>query len=130
MKETERTKRLIDLFFIAVLLDADAGTKWKYKSKESGKLYNRTEGLAIACLEMFKAGRFSSDPNEPHQVNSKGLKALDRETLKKGFQVTDINCMSGLEGRTELLQRFAEVLEDQTIYGVEARPGNVLGKKL
>lgn len=56
----ERTRRLIDLFLVSVLLDAGAGTKWTYKSKESGKMYRRSEGLAVASLEMFKAGAFSS----------------------------------------------------------------------
>ncbi len=59
----ERTRRLIDLFLISVLLDAGAGTKWQYKSKESGKIYRRSEGLAVASLEMFKMGLFSSNPD-------------------------------------------------------------------
>src|SRR5262245_36638033 len=57
---TERARRLIDLFLVSVLLDAGAGNKWSYKSKESGKVYARSEGLAVASLEMFKAGAFSS----------------------------------------------------------------------
>ncbi|KAJ9639891.1 hypothetical protein H2199_006124 [Coniosporium tulheliwenetii] len=61
----ERTRRLIDLFVVSVLLDAGAGTRWQYRSKESGKVYRRSEGLAVASLEMFKAGVFSSDPAEP-----------------------------------------------------------------
>ena len=55
----ERTRRLIDLFLVSVLLDAGAGTKWQYKSKESGKIYRRSEGLAVASLEMFKAGKLA-----------------------------------------------------------------------
>lgn len=51
---TERCRRLIDLFLISVLLDAGAGTTWSYKSNENGKTYRRSEGLAIASLEMFK----------------------------------------------------------------------------
>ena len=56
----ERTRRLLDLFLVSVLLDAGAGTKWQYKSKESGKVYRRSEGLAVASLEMFKTVRFAS----------------------------------------------------------------------
>ena len=54
---TERCRRLIDLFLVSVLLDAGAGTQWSYKSKENGKLYRRSEGLAVASLEMFKEVR-------------------------------------------------------------------------
>jgi hypothetical protein len=38
-----------------VLLDAGAGTTWTYKSVENGKIYKRSEGIAIASLEMFKS---------------------------------------------------------------------------
>jgi hypothetical protein len=54
---TERCRRLIDLFLISVLLDAGAGTTWSYKSTENGKIYRRSEGLAVASLEMFKEVR-------------------------------------------------------------------------
>jgi hypothetical protein len=52
---TERCRRLVDLFLISVLLDAGAGTQWSYKSNENGRVYRRSEGLAIASLEMYKA---------------------------------------------------------------------------
>lgn len=45
---------MIDLFLVSVLLDAGAGTRWKYTSTENGKKYNRSEGIAVASLEMFK----------------------------------------------------------------------------
>ena len=85
----ERTRRLIDLFLVSVLLDAGAGTKWQYKSKESGKVFRRSEGLAVASLEMFKTGLFSSNEEQPFQVDSEGLKKLTTEKMAKGLQVTD-----------------------------------------
>lgn len=123
----ERTRRLIDLFLVSVLLDAGAGTKWQYKSKESGRIYRRSEGLAVASLEMFKAGLFSSDPNEPNQVDSTGLKRLDTAAMARGLQVTEDNPLDGLEGRTGLLLRLADALQNQEVFGLEARPGNMLG---
>jgi hypothetical protein len=45
---------LIDLFLVSVLLDAGAGTQWSFKSAENGKVYRRSEGIAVASLEMFK----------------------------------------------------------------------------
>jgi len=122
----ERTRRLIDLFLVSVLLDAGAGTKWQYKSKESGRVYRRSEGLAVASLEMFKAGVFSTHASEPCQVDSAGLRKLDVATMARGLQVTDANPLDGLEGRTTLLLRLADALQDEQIFGLEARPGNML----
>jgi hypothetical protein len=45
---------MIDLFLVSVLLDAGAGTQWSYKSTENGRVYRRSEGIAVATLEMFK----------------------------------------------------------------------------
>lgn len=122
----ERTRRLIDLFLVSVLLDAGAGTKWQYKSKESGKVFRRSEGLAVASLEMFKTGLFSSNPDQPFQVDSEGLKKLTTEKMGKGLQVTPENPIDGLEGRTSLLIRLGDALLNQEIFGPEARPGNML----
>ncbi len=121
----ERTRRLIDLFVVSVLIDAGAGTKWQYKSKESGKVLKRSEGLAVASLEMFKIGFFSSDPDQPCQVDSKGLKQLTLERMAKGLQVTDENQIAGLEGRTNLLIRLGDALLNKPIFGAEARPGKM-----
>ncbi len=124
----ERTRRLIDLFLVSVLLDAGAGTKWAYKSKESGKIYRRSEGLAVASLEMFKAGFFSSSPSEPCQVDSVGLKRLSAEQLGRGLQVTETNPIAGLEGRAGLLSRLGDALENATFFGADGRPGKMLGR--
>ncbi|KUL84943.1 hypothetical protein ZTR_07865 [Talaromyces verruculosus] len=123
---TERTRRLIDLFLISVLLDAGAGNKWSYKSKESGKVFSRSEGLAVASLEMFKTGLFSSDPTEPCQVDGAGLKKVTVAALAKGMQHSEQNPLAGLEGRAGLLQRLSEALNNQELFGVDARPGNML----
>ncbi|MCJ1348017.1 hypothetical protein MMC31_006247 [Peltigera leucophlebia] len=122
----ERTRRLIDLFLVSVLLDAGAGTKWSYKSKESGKTYRRSEGLAIASLEMFKAGYFSSNPDEPCQVDAAGLRTLTMEKLGMGLQVSDANPIIGLEGRAGLMTRLGQALDNSDIWGRSGRPGNML----
>lgn len=123
----ERTRRLIDLFLVSVLLDAGAGTKWSYKSKESGKIYRRSEGLAIASLEMFKAGCFSSHPSEPCQVDGPGLKSLSLEQLGKGLQVSETNPIAGLEGRAGLMSRLGDAMSNSEIFGSDGRPGGMLG---
>ncbi|PLB35748.1 URC4/urg3 family protein [Aspergillus candidus] len=122
----ERTRRLIDLFVVSVLLDAGAGTTWSYKSKESGKIFSRSEGLAVATLEMFKSGLFSSDPTEPCQVDGAGLKKITVDVLAKGMQHSEGNQLAGIEGRAGLLIRLSEALNNQDFFGVDARPGNML----
>ncbi|KAJ5360237.1 Protein of unknown function DUF1688 [Penicillium concentricum] len=122
----ERTRRLIDLFVVSVLLDAGAGNKWSYRSKESGKVFSRSEGLAVASLEMFKSGLFSSDPTEPCQVDGAGLKKVTAEVLAKGMQHSEQNPLAGIEGRTGLLVRLSDALNNQDFFGVDARPGNML----
>lgn len=122
----ERTRRLLDLFVISVLLDAEAGTRWRFKSNENGQVFKRSEGLAIASLEMFKMGFFSSNPIRPHQVDSHALKNLTPEKMSEGFQVSEENPMDGLEERTSLLMRLGDALLNQEIFGRETRPGCAL----
>ena len=64
----DRTRRLLDLFLVSVLLDAGAGNAWKYTTKQ-GKKYGRSEGLAVGSLDMFEKGMFSSDKSDPHRVD-------------------------------------------------------------
>lgn len=111
-----------------MLLDAGAGTEWSYKSKENGKVYRRSEGLAVASLEMFKTGLFSGDEEQPCRVDAVGLRRLTVESMAKGLQVTEQNQMSGLKGRTGLLMRLADALEKKKFFGQDQRPGNMLGK--
>jgi hypothetical protein len=125
---SERCRRLLDLFMVSVLLDAGAGTTWTYKSKENGRTYRRSEGLAIASLEMFKSGFFSSNESQPCQVDADGLRQLTVEKMTTGLQVTEKNPIAGLEGRTGLLIRLADALDNQQFFGADARPGNMLGK--
>lgn len=110
------------------MLDAGAGTSWSYKSTESGKIYRRSEGLAIASLEMFKSGAFSSNSSQPHQVDGEGLRNLTVDVMRKGLQVTEENPIAGLEGRTELLTKLSEAMMNHTYFGADGRPGNMLGR--
>lgn len=126
---TERCRRLIDLFLVSVLLDAGAGTEWTYKSNENGRVYRRSEGIAVASLEMFKQGLFSGNPSNRAQVDKEGLKALTVEKMAAGLQSKPGNVMAGLEGRTELLTRLADALDEKKdFFGEDGRPGNMVGE--
>lgn len=123
----EKTRRLLDLFLVSVLLDAGAGSKWGYRASD-GKVYKRSEGLAVASLEMFCAGAFSSDPRQPQRVDGVALKQLTPEMMREGLQVGPDNPMDGLEGRTGLLVRLGLAMDNETFFGDDGRPGNMLGK--
>ncbi|KAL6807086.1 hypothetical protein GGI42DRAFT_267018 [Trichoderma sp. SZMC 28013] len=123
----ERCRRLIDLFLISVLLDAGAGTSWTYKSAENGKTYRRSEGIAVASLEMFKSGIFSASPTNKHQVDKRALGALTVAKLASGMQADPDNELVGLEGRTEVLVKLSEALDEHPeFFGADGRPGNMI----
>jgi hypothetical protein len=65
----EKTKRLLDLFLVSVLLDAGAGNDWTYRDEASGKSFSRSEGLGVASFNMFMEGFFSGDAHQPHRVD-------------------------------------------------------------
>jgi len=125
--DLEVCKRLIDLFLVSVLLDAGAGHAWRYREKESGHVYTRSEGLAIASLDMFKGGMFSSDKDQPYRVDADGLSQLTGENVATAMQVTTSNPMTGIEGRATLIAKLSEALKSKpAFFGPEGRPGNVL----
>ncbi|KAI1263691.1 DUF1688-domain-containing protein [Xylariaceae sp. FL1019] len=125
--ETEKCRRLIDLFLVSVLLDAGAGMSWSFKSAENGKVYRRSEGLAIASLEMFKSGIFSGNSSNKYQVDKDGLQKLTVEQLAKGLQSRPGNEVAGLEGRAQLLIRLGHALAEKSdFFGENGRPGNMI----
>ena len=102
----------IDLAVTSVLLDAGAGDQWRYLEGDSGNLYSRSEGLAVASFHMFAAGAFSSHADTPLQADAEGLAALTPEALEEAFQVRGDNPLVGTAGRTALLQSLGRALPE------------------
>lgn len=154
----EQTRRVLDLFVVAVLLDIETGHNWAYREQLTGRMLKRNEGVAVAVLEMFMAGTFSSDSNKPHRVDCKytiiyqptrfffslkrficmsaeALCALSMETLVKGLQVKQHHTFiwAGLNDRLDLLHHLGHIVSTRNDYfggvGTDvARPGNLMGK--
>ena len=129
--EKEIARRLVDLAITSVLLDAGAGSAWKYHEKSTDLSIGRSEGLGIASFYMFCAGLFSSDAAKiPGRADSVGLKNADMAKMREMFQVTDANPMVGLEGRCELLQKLGKALEAKPEYFTTPdgliRPGGIV----
>lgn len=129
---TEQTRRILDLFVIAVLLDIDPGQdKWSYRDPSTNRAYKRREGIAVAILNMFTTGTFSADPDQPHRVDSEALSGLTLTTLLMGFQITSSELLIGLEERLELLHYLGSLLQNRPDYfgseeNHDARPGNMI----
>lgn len=103
----------IDLALVSVLLDAGAGAAWCYRERETGQVFTRSEGLAVASFRAFMAGCFSSDLGDPCRVDAVALARLDARALAEAFQVSLDNPLVGLEGRVELMHRLARALREQ-----------------
>ncbi|MEQ9483918.1 URC4/urg3 family protein [Coleofasciculus sp. F4-SAH-05] len=124
----QKAQTKFDLAIVSVLLDAGAGADWQYVEAETGQVFRRSEGLAVASFRMFCQGMFSSNPEYPLQADTKGLQNLTVEQLAHGFQVSSANPLLGLEGRVKLLQRLGESLQTHPeLFSEEnPRPGNLV----
>ncbi|USP82547.1 uncharacterized protein yc1106_09821 [Curvularia clavata] len=127
--DLETTRRLIDLFFVSVLLDAGAGDHWRYVEPGTQQEYERSEGIAVASLYMFKNLSFAAQKDEKRGpiVDGRGLQDLKTEALAEGFQITEKNPMLGVESRANLLRSLGKsLLSHPDVFGKEGRPGNVV----
>ncbi|KAL0094737.1 hypothetical protein J3Q64DRAFT_1715674 [Phycomyces blakesleeanus] len=125
----EQTRRVLDLFVVSCLLDFEACPTWSYRERTTGRVHKRTEGLAVAVLDLFMAGGFSSDLSKPHRVDSEGLINLTLPTLLQAFQVESQNYLAGIEDRLCLLNHLGHVLQRNKDYfgsGTVPRPGNLM----
>ena len=124
----QKAQTKFDLAIVSVLLDAGAGSDWQYHEHETGLVFRRSEGLAVASFRMFCQGAFSSDSQCPLQADAQGLQQLTAQKLAQGFQVSQANPLLGVEGRVELLQRLGQSLNTMPqLFGREnPRPGNLV----
>ena len=122
---SERARVAIDLVMASVLLDAGAGDQWRYREQSTGLVFARSEGLAVASLDMFAGGVFSSDPTRPMQADATALKTISAEKLAHYFQVDAGNPLIGLDQRAALLRRLGQALEARpNLFGSNGRPGH------
>ncbi|MFK7873886.1 MAG: DUF1688 family protein [Oligoflexales bacterium] len=121
LSSEEKLRVSFDLMFISVLLDAGAGPQWSFR--DAGRIYRRSEGLAVASWQMFRQGVFSST-GEAYRVDAQGLTQLTVEHLARGLRVSERNPLTGLEGRVGLLNRLGQAAKTNSVFqGSFARPG-------
>jgi Protein of unknown function (DUF1688) len=107
-KELARTR--FDLVVASVLLDAGAGDAWRYREPATAETYARSEGLALASLDLFRSGALSARSGEPLRADAEALIRLDERTLGDAFQVGETNPLIGVGGRCRLLNCVGEAL--------------------
>ncbi len=123
-----RARAEFDLAIVSVLLDAGAGPIWRYRDAATGQRIGRSEGLALASLDMFAGGAFSADTHDPFRVDADAIASLPLARLQEGFEVTEANPMVGLDGRADLLRRLGRLLAAQPeVFALHdrARPGGL-----
>jgi len=102
-----------DLIILSVLLDAGAGADWRFADPKTGRIFSRSEGLAVASQRMFEGGDLDD------------LAGLDTEKLALGFQVSGDNPLVGLDGRTALLRRLGAQVSARPDLFPGGRPGGL-----
>jgi hypothetical protein len=111
----ERARAAIDLVVPSVLLDAGAGPEWKFVERDSGMTFARSEGLALASLELYAGGGLAS------------LERISASDIARAFQVGPGNPLVGLEGRAALLARLGALMRSRPEwFGAEPRLGHLV----
>lgn len=98
-----------DLVIPSVLLDAGAGSAWRYRDASTGAVLGRSEGLGVASLRLFQSGALSSDPGDPLRADA--LHKANAALIAEAFQVSDDNPLAGLKGRAALLRKLGQVVD-------------------
>jgi hypothetical protein len=122
----EAARARIDLAVVSVLLDAGVGAGWRFVEAETGQVWSRSEGLAVASLRAMETGLFSADAGNPWRADALALARLSTERLARAFQHGPGNELLGLDGRARLLRRTGEICAaNPDRFGAPARPGNL-----
>jgi hypothetical protein len=114
LEPDERLAARAELVIVSVLLDAGAGSDWRY-DEPRGQTYTRSEGLAVASYHLFLSGALSSSAVDV-RADAAGLQSFSLEALERSFQVTSTNPLSGAAGRAELLQSLGRVVRASPAY--------------
>jgi hypothetical protein len=123
-----RARAEFDLAIVSVLLDAGAGAVWRYRDIPTGRDIGRSEGLALASLQMFGDGLFSANSRDRLRVDAAKLKEIASAALINGFQAGPGNTLPGIEGRADVLRRLGRIaMEAPSVFARndEPRPGGL-----
>ena len=87
-RDADRARAHIDLAVISVLLDAGAGSAWRYRRAGNGRRFTRSEGLGVASFRAFhRRTLFRRSPGEPMRVDAAALTRHRCRDARPLFQV-------------------------------------------
>lgn len=87
---------------VSVLVDAGAGMEWKFQRE--GKLYSKSEGLALASLDLIK---------KLGDLSAETLTGITEDVFKEAFQVSENNPLVGIKGRCQLLANLGKCVAER-----------------
>ncbi|WP_317929005.1 DUF1688 family protein [Halioxenophilus sp. WMMB6] len=121
----EKARLGFDLIVPSVLIDAGAGPHWRYQSNNS-VAPGRSEGLALASLDMFLAGGFGAGKAGLPQTEADSLLAITEADFARYFNISNANPMAAVSGRVQLLVDLGKTLAEQPNYFPNKRPGDLV----
>ena len=118
----ERARSAVELAIVSVLLDAGAGTAWRYRDEPAGREVGRSEGLALATFDLYRRGGLSSDPAQPLRADANALGRVDRAAFARAFQVGEHNPLPGVAGRVRCLRALGRAVAARLEFEPRAGP--------
>ena len=126
----ERARSAVELAVVSVLLDAGAGSGWRYRDELTGTLIGRSEGLAIATFDLYRRGTLSRDPAQPLRADAGGLAGIDRPSFEQTFQLGEDNPLGGVTGRIRCLHALGRAVAARPEFALDAMPANGAARRL
>ena len=126
----ERARSALELAVVSVLLDAGAGSAWRYRDELTGTEIGRSEGLAIATFDLYRRGTLSGDPAEPLRADAEALARMDRTAFARAFQLGDRNPLDGIGGRVRCLRALGRAVAARPEFDRRDGPPGAAGRRL
>ena len=130
LSKAERARSALELAIVSVLLDAGAGSTWRYCDELTGTAVGRSEGLAIATFDLYCRGTLSSDPAQPLRADAGALGRMDRAAFERAFQLSDRNPLNGVAGRIRCLGALGRAVASRLEFDRGAEASGGTGRRL
>ena len=126
----ERARSAVELAIVSVLLDAGAGSEWRYRDELTGETIGRSEGLALATFDLYCRGVLSSDPAQPLRADATALGRMDPTSFAQAFQLGDHNPLDGIGGRVRCLRALGRAVVTRPEFARRADPSGGAARRL
>ena len=126
----ERARSAVELAVVSVLLDAGAGSAWRYRDELTGRSIGRSEGLAVATFDLYRRGTLSSDPAQPLRADAGGLGRIGRSSFEQAFQLGPDNPLNGVAGRIRCLHSLGRAVAARPEFARRVEPAHGADRRL